>query len=164
MTEENKNPEAASQEAPTGIQFAVQRIYLKDLSFEAPNGLIAPNKAQPKVNQDLNTQVNRVGEDLYEVVLNVTVSVKVEEDKTAFLVEVHQAGLFVVKGAEGQQLQHMLTTACPTILFPYVREIIDSTAVRGGFPPLALPPINFDALFARAMNEAKQKQEAEATH
>lgn len=155
--------EATNQQAPS-VQFSVQRIYLKDLSFEAPNGLVAPSKSQPKVNQDLNTQVNRVGDDLFEVVLNVTVSVKVDDDKTAFLVEVHQAGLFVVKGAEGTQLQHMLTTVCPTILFPYVRETIDSTAVRGGFPPLALPPINFDALFARAMSEAKAKKEAEATH
>ena len=156
--------EAASKE-PQAVQFSVQRIYLKDLSFEAPNGLIAPSKNQPKVNQDLNTQVNRVAEDVYEVVLNVTVSVKVDDDKSAFLVEVHQGGLFAVKGAEGPQLQHMLTTICPTILFPYVRETIDSTAVRGGFPPLALPPINFDALFARAMAEAQAKKEAEeSTH
>lgn len=155
--------EATNPQTPS-VQFSVQRIYLKDLSFEAPNGIISPSKSQPKVNQDLNTQVNRVGDDLFEVILNVTVSVKVDEEKTAFLVEVHQAGLFVVKGAEGAQLQHMLTTVCPTILFPYVRETIDSTAVRGGFPPLALPPINFDALFARAMSEAQAKKEADATH
>lgn len=145
----------------TAVQFSVQRMYLKDLSFEAPNGLIAPTNSQPKVNQDLNTQVNRIAEDVYEVVLNVTVSVKVDDDKTAFLVEVHQAGLFSIKGVEGGQLQHVLSTACPTILFPYARETIDSMAARGGFPPLALPPINFDALYAKAMQENAKKNEAE---
>ena len=163
MAEEHKANEQAGQ--ATAVQFAIQRVYLKDLSFEAPNGLIAPSGGQPKVNQDLNTQVNRLADDVYEVVLNITVAVKVEEDKTAFLVEVHQAGIFALKGVEGPQLQHVLSTACPTILFPYARETIDSMAARGGFPPLSLPPINFDALYAKAVKDnAKKAEEAESTH
>lgn len=163
MTDETtSNPAADAGEQPQ-VQFAAQRIYVKDVSFEAPNGLVPSNSWQPKVNQDLNTVVNRVQEDLFEVVLNLTVTVNMDDDKTAFLVEVHQAGLFTVVGLEGPQLQHLLSAQCPQILFPYAREAIDNLVVRGGFPPLMLPPINFDALFAQAMNEAQAKAEAGGT-
>ena len=141
------------------IQFAVKRIYVKDLSFEAP-AVADMTRWQPKVSQDLNTELSKVDDTHYEVVLKLTVTVK-QEEKTAFLIEVHQAGLFLVDNVEGQQLQHMLSSACPQILFPYVREAVDSLAIRGGFPPLNLPPINFDALFARALSEA-QAQESNA--
>ena len=140
----------------------VKRIFVKDLSFESPMGVEGFRSTwKPKVGQDLNTQVNRVDEQHYEVVLNMTVTVKHEDDdKTAFLVEVHQAGVFQITGVEGPQLQHLLSTMCPNILFPYLREAIDSLAARGGFPPLMLPPINFEAVYAQAMQEAKSKAEA----
>ena len=165
MTEEENTPTettSAKEQTKSG-QFGLQRIYVKDLSFEAPNGILAAKPGfQPKLSQDLGTNVNKVGEDLYEVVLSLTVTVKTEDDSTAFLVEVHQAGLFAVKGLEGGPLQHILSSQCPQMLFPYVRELVDSLVVRGGFPPLMLPPINFDALFAQAVAQAKQKAQAEA--
>lgn len=162
MAEEETTPEAgaaAAEEQKVNVQFATQRVYVKDLSFEAPNNIVPTGAWKPKISQDLNTAVNRVGEDLFEVVLNLTVTVSVDEDKTAFLVEVHQAGLFVVKGVEGGQLQHLLSSQCPHILFPYAREAIDNLVIRGGFPPLLLPPINFDALYAQALAEARKQQE-----
>lgn len=144
-------------------QFSMQRIYLKDLSFEAPLGAEAFRKQwKPQVNQELNTKTNKLEDGLFEVVLTLTITVKLGED-TAFLVEVHQAGLFGVQGIEGQQLAQVLNTVCPNILFPYAREAIDNIVTKGSFPALMLPPINFDALFAQAIAQAKQKAEAGET-
>ncbi|QFT56852.1 protein-export chaperone SecB [Microbulbifer sp. THAF38] len=149
---------AANAEAPQ-VQFAMQRIYLKDLSFETPMGVeVFKKQWKPQVNQELNTKTAKVDEDLYEVALTLTITVKLEED-TAFLVEVKQAGLFGIKGLEGQQLAQALNTACPQILFPYAREVIDNAVVKGSFPALMLPPVNFDALFAQALNQAQQQAE-----
>lgn len=163
MTDEKKpaSPEAGQSEDAKKAQFVTQRIYIKDVSFEAPNGLMPSGSWKPKLSQDINTKVDQIEEGLFEVVLNLTIQVNVDEDKTAFLVEVHQAGLFGVSGIEGPQLQHLLSAQCPQILFPYAREAVDSLVVRGGFPPLMLPPINFDALFMQAMNDARQKAETE---
>lgn len=151
----------AAQQNRQGLQFQLQKIYLKDLSFEAPLGAEAfQQQWQPKVGQELHTAVNQLNESLFEVILKITVNVSLG-DKTAFLVEVQQAGLFTVAGAEGPQLAQIVNTVCPQILFPYAREVIDSSAIKGGFPALALPPINFDMLFARAVNEATRKAQAE---
>ncbi len=157
MTEE-VTPQADAQGQPQGVQFALQRVYLKDLSFESPMGVEGFKKAwQPKIGQDINTAVNKIEDNLFEVVLKLTINVQIEE-KTVFLVEIQQAGLFGITGVEGPQLAQILNTMCPQILFPYAREAIDSCAVKGSFPALALPPINFDALFARAVQEAQQAQ------
>lgn len=154
MADDNNNTQS---EAVQG-QFSLQRIYLKDLSFESPMGVEAfKQNWQPKINQDLNTNVNKVENDLYEVVLKLTVSAVIEE-KTVFLVEVQQAGLFVVRQLEPRQMAQIFNTMCPQILFPYAREVIDSCAIKGSFPALALPPINFDALFLRAMQQAQAAQ------
>ena len=160
MTDNNKTtPEAAKQDNPAGPNFAVQRIYLKDLSFETPQGAAAFKKQwKPKVNQDLSTQSSKVDEDLFEVALRVTVTVK-DEEETIYLIEVEQAGLFSIKGIEGQKLAQVLNVTCATMLLPYAREAIDSTLVKGSFPPLMIPPINFETLFATAM---KQQAEAES--
>ena len=155
MTEENQQQAAGNQP-----QFAIQRIYVKDVSFESPMEYGPRPQAQPAISQDLNTVINTVAENLYEVILKLTVTVKLE-DKVAFLTEVHQAGLFQVKGLEGPQLQHCLSSTCPSILFPYVRETIDTLVVKGGFPPISLPPINFDAVYAKAVAEAQARAEAE---
>lgn len=155
-----QTPPGAQQK--NGVVFATKRIYIKDLSFESPLGyaaFAATEQMNPKVNQDLNTQVDRVGEDLYEVVLKLTVTLKLTEEKTAFLAEVHQAGVFEVKGVPPQHLQPLLTATCPQVLFPYVRETIDTLAVKGGFSPLYLPHINFDALYAQAVAEARSRQQ-----
>jgi len=162
MTEETQTGAAENANQPRG-QFALQRIYVKDLSFETPNGLNVGKGTQPKVNQDLNTSINRVTDELYEVVLHLTVTVEIEEGKTAFLIEVKQAGLFAVKDVEGEALKHLLMSQCPQLIFPYAREAIDNTAIRGGFSPLNLPPINFDAVYAQAIMEARKKAEAEGS-
>lgn len=151
------NPEADQQGQST---FAVQKIYVKDISFEAPGALEQYEEWKPKVEQDLNTEVNKIGDNVYEVVLKLTVTVKPIEEKTAFLTEVHQAGIFFVAGLEGVQLQHTLTSAAPQILFPYAREAVDNLTIRGGFPPLMLPPINFDAIFAQAVSDAEERAKA----
>ncbi|MFC6633501.1 protein-export chaperone SecB [Microbulbifer taiwanensis] len=156
---EEQNGAAANAEAPQ-VQFAMQRIYLKDLSFETPMGAeVFKKQWKPQVNQELNTSTAKIDEDLYEVALTLTITVKLEEE-TAFLVEVKQAGLFAIKGLEGQQLAQALNTACPQILFPYAREVVDNVVTKGSFPALMLPPINFDALFAAALNQAQQQAEA----
>lgn len=157
MAEEENT--AATNEAPQQ-QFALQRLYLKDLSFEAPMGAAGFKKQwQPSVNQELNTKTSKIEDGLFEVTLTLTITVKLE-DETAFLVEVQQAGLFAINGIEGQQLAQVLNTVCPNILFPYAREAIDNAVTKGSFPALMLPPVNFDALFAQAVAQAKQKQEA----
>jgi preprotein translocase subunit SecB len=166
MTEE-QNTEAAAAAEDQQQQFAIQRLYLKDLSFEAPMGAEAFTKEwKPQVNQDLNTKTNKLDDVNFEVVLTITVTVKLE-DETAFLCEVQQAGIFAVAGLENQQLAQVLNTMCPQILFPYAREAIDSAITKGSFPALMLPPINFDALFAQAVSKAKEEAETEtedATH
>lgn len=156
---EEQNAAATEAQAPEQ-QFQMQRIYLKDLSFETPMGPeVFKKQWQPQVNQELNTKTTKVDEDLYEVNLTLTVTTKFEED-VAFLIEVQQAGLFTVAGLEGQQLAQVLNTVCPNILFPYAREVIDNTVTKGSFPALMLPPINFDALFAAAMQQAAQEAQA----
>lgn len=134
-------------------QFALQRIYMKDCSFEAPLGAKAFTKQwQPQVGVDINTSAERVEGDNFDVVLKVTITAKLGEE-TAFLIEVHQAGIFHVKGLDGEQLRRVLMIVCPNILFPYAREAIDSLASRGSFPPLALQPINFEAVYLQSQQQ-----------
>jgi preprotein translocase subunit SecB len=159
MIEEKNNPENTEQKPPQ-MAFSIHKIYLKDISFETPSGLEALGKAwNPKIQQDLNVQVSQLDESLHEVVLLLTITARIE-NKAIFLVEIKQAGLFVIAGLEGMQLSHAINTLCPQILFPYAREAIDSILVRGGFPPLMLAPINFDAVFAQAIEIAQQKAAA----
>ena len=161
MTDETTTaPEAASEEKAPAPKFAVQRIYVKDLSFETPQGAAAFQKQwTPEVNQDLSTKTNKIADGVYEVALRITVTVKHEEE-TIYLIEVDQAGLFTVEGIEGGQLAQVLNVTCPSMLLPYAREAIDSTLTRGSYPPLMIPPINFEALFASAVQQAAAKKEA----
>lgn len=142
-------------EAKQAIQVALQRIYLKDLSFESPDS-IAAFKAQwqPKVNLDIRNKNRRLEDDLYEVVLEMTATAKIGE-LTAFIIEVEQAGLFAIKGIEGDTLRRVMGTFCLNVLFPYVRETIDSLCLKGSFPPLALAPVNFDQLYEQARQRAE---------
>lgn len=162
MTDETTQAtEPADQEVPQ-VGFAIQKIYLKDISFETPSGLEAFTKVwKPNVQQDLNIQVTPIENGLFEVLLLLTVTASID-DKVVFLVEVKQGGLFVINGLDGIQLSHAINTLCPQILFPYARETIDSLLTRGGFPPLMLAPINFDAVFAQAVMQAQQQAEANA--
>ena len=150
--------QAATQQEQAQQQFAMQRIYSKDLSFESPSTPgIFKKQWQPKVNVDLNTKSDKIDDQgNFEVVLTVTITAKVEEE-TAFLVEVQQAGIFMITGFEGEDLRRILGTAAPNILFPYARENIDSLCVKGGFPPVMLAPVNFDALYQQALNQAQQE-------
>ncbi|MCX2979832.1 protein-export chaperone SecB [Halieaceae bacterium IMCC14734] len=151
-------------------QFVMQRVYLRDLSFESPAAPeVFRQEWKPKMNVDLNTKSNLVSGNDYEVVLTITVTATVDE-KTAFLIEVHQAGIFLIQGIEGDDLRRILATVCPNMLFPYVRETIDSIAVKGTFPALMLAPVNFDALFQQAVQQAQAKaaeaggEESESKH
>lgn len=158
MTDETNIQESAEPQ----MGFAIQKIYLKDISFETPCGLEVFTKAwKPNIQQDLNIQVTQVDENLHDVVLLLTITARIE-NKVIFLVEVKQAGLFTIAGLSGMQLSHAINTLCPQILFPYARETIDSVLTRGGFPPLMLAPINFDAVFAQAVANAQQQDQAVA--
>ena len=149
----------SDQEQPAGPQFALQRIYLKDSSFESPGSPgVFQGQWTPKINFDIKSKHEKLQDDFFEVILVLTVEAQVDE-KVAFIVEVHQAGLFAAKGFDANQLENMLATVCPTILFPYAREAIDSLVLKGSYPALALAPINFDAIYA----QQKQAQAAEAS-
>jgi len=135
-----------SDAQPQEQQFIIQRIYIKDVSFEAPNSpAVFTQEWNPNTNLDLNTKVNTLANDNYEVELFITITVK-SDDKTAFLVEVKQAGVFFIQGYGQEQLNHLLAAYCPNIPFPYAREVIAGMVSKGSFPELHLSPINFDAL------------------
>lgn len=157
--EENTAAAAASQgaDAPAGPQFALQRIFLKDSSFESPRSpLVFQAQWSPKINFDIKTKSAKIQDDVYEVVLILTAEAQIEE-QAAFLVEVHQAGIFTAKDFDNQQLEQLLATVCPNILFPYAREAVDSLVIKGSFPALMLAPINFDALYAQQKQTEAQK-------
>lgn len=140
-------------------QFALQRIYIKDVSFETPQGHEAFRQQwKPRVNLEMNTKQTRIDDNNFEVVLTLSATATVEE-KTAFLAEVHQAGIFFVDGVPEPQLRQVLATVCPNILFPYAREAIDNLVVRGSFPPLMLAPVNFDALYQQAIAQAQEQEQ-----
>ncbi len=161
--QESNTTEAAAGAAqePTGPQFALQRIYLKDSSFESPRSpAVFQSQWQPRINFDIKTKSDKIQDGLYEVVLMLTVEAKLE-DQAAFIVEVHQAGIFVARDFEDAQLEQLMATVCPNILFPYAREAIDSLVTKGSFPALMLSPINFDALYAQ-QKQAQVQQAAAA--
>jgi preprotein translocase subunit SecB len=137
-------------------QFGIDRIFVKDLSFEAPN---TPHtfveEWKPEVQLNLETKSNRIQDNTHEVVLSVTATVT-SNKKSAFLIEVHQAGIFQISGFSGDQLRQMLGSFCPNILFPYAREVISDVVVRGGFPQLLLAPVNFEALYSQHLEEQKK--------
>ncbi|ABC28221.1 protein-export chaperone SecB [Hahella sp. KA22] len=149
-------------EAPKQPVFALQRIYLKDLSFESPNSpAVFQSEWKPQVNMDLNTENKKVSDNQWEVVLTLTITAKLA-DKTAFVIEVQQAGVFMIDGLSPQQLAQTLGAFCPNILFPYARETIDMLAVKGSFPALMLQPVNFDAIYAEAVKRQQAQQAAPA--
>ncbi len=148
---------APATDKPEGPQFALQRIYLKDSSFESPRSpLIFQAQWTPKINLDIKTRNQKVQDDVFEVVLVLTVEATLEE-KSAFLAEVHQAGIFTARDFEDAQIEQLLSTVCPNILFPYAREAIDALVIKGSFPALMLSPINFDALYAQQKQAQAQK-------
>jgi preprotein translocase subunit SecB len=128
--------------------FSIEKVFVKDLSLEIPNApQVFLEREAPTVDIQLHHNSTGVEEGVYQTILTVTVTAKVN-DKTMFLVEAAQAGIFVARNIPAQELEAVLAIACPNILFPYVREVISDTVVRAGFPPVILSPVNFEAIYA----------------
>jgi preprotein translocase subunit SecB len=150
---QSENPTSGSPETPgqaeTGSQLALQSVYLKDCSYEAPNGPRVQGEWNPQINLDLHTGVNALTPDIREVVLTVTVAAK-QSDVTVFLVEVKQAGVFLMRNLAEADMKRAIASICPNVLFPYARAAVSQLVTQGGFPQFLLPPVNFDALYAQA--------------
>ncbi len=152
MSEENQQAQP---------QFGMKRVYLKDASLETPASPAIFNQPwAPQVNLDVNSQANQLDEEHYEVNLTLTVTV-VNQEQTAFLIEIQQAAIFMISGFEPAQLHHTLGAYCPNLLFPYAREAVDNLASKASFPALMLAQVNFDALYAAKMQEVMEAQKAE---
>lgn len=139
--------------------FMLQQLYVKDLSFEAPNTpqIFRESKIDPETELNIRNSHTQIEEGQFEVVLHISVHAKVG-DKTIFLAELDQGGIFIVRGYTPEQTAMLLGTQCPTTLFPYAREAISTLVGKGGFPPLILQPINFEALYAQAQSKGQQAQ------
>jgi preprotein translocase subunit SecB len=147
---------AAGAQPATPSQFVLQKIYVKDASFEAPNAPAVFNEeGQPQLQLNLAQKVGNVGENVYEVVLTVTLTCTLA-GKTAYLAEVAQAGIFGVAGFDQRNLEAILSTYCPNVLFPYARQAVGELIVNGGFPPYYLQPINFEQLYAEQLRRRAQ--------
>jgi preprotein translocase subunit SecB len=147
-------------------QFAIQKIYLKDVSFESPNSpqAFTGDGWHPEINVQLNSSNQSIAQDTYEVVLEITVTAK-HNEKTAFLVELKQAGIFTIAGFPEENLRGMVGAYCPETLFPFAREAISELIARGGFPQLLLQPVNFNALYTQQVQQqAVAQSEQETAH
>jgi preprotein translocase subunit SecB len=159
MAEENQAGAANGQQAAP--QFNIQRIYTKDISFESPNApAIFTKEWKPEIKLDIDTSTNKLEDNMFEVVLSITVTATMGEE-TAFLCEVQQAGIFLIGEMPDQNKAHMLGSFCPNTLFPYARETISNLVNRGTFPPLNLAPVNFDAIFAAYMQKRAQQAQGD---
>lgn len=156
MTDATTNDQAEDMVShPTG-EFAIQKIYIKDISFETPNSPdIFKLEWDPKVSMQLSSEGMNISDELTEVVLTVTVTTMIGE-KAAYLVEIHVAGIFHIKGFPKEVIEHMAATVCPNILFPFAREHVCDLVTRGGFPQLLLAPVNFEALYAQQQQELEK--------
>ena len=152
---------AASGGEKGQVQLRIERLFLKDSSFESPNSPeVFIKQWRPEIKVDINTRANSLGEDLQEVILTATITATLEDEMVGFIVEVQQAGIFLIQGAEPAQLSQIIGIACPNTLFPYLRESIDNLVVKGGFPALQLAQVNFEALYVQAMQEREQREQA----
>ena len=145
-------------------QFGIKKLYLKDASFESPD---APHsfgftKCEPKVEMNLTNTHTEIENNLYEAVLHVTTTVRLEE-KVAFLIEIQFAGLFTIAGFKDNELKYLIGSQCMSVMFPYAREVISDMTVRGGFPPLILSPVNFDALYQQHLEKQAAGQDESGT-
>lgn len=155
MTEENKTAAPQAGNPDNAPIMSLQKIYVKDVSFETPNAPdIFNEKGQPEIKMNLNQKVKKIADDTYEIVLAVTVTCKILE-KTAYLVEVQQAGIFNMANFEENVLHQTLGSYCPNLLFPYARQMVSDLVMNGGFQPLMLQPVNFDQLYAQQMQQAQ---------
>lgn len=163
MTEKHPEVTSETEEQATEAVLQIQRIYVKDVSFEAPNlPHIFQQEWKPELKFDLTTETTQLGDDLYEVCLNISTETTLEDSgDVAFICEVKQAGVFTISGLDDMQMAHCLTSQCPSMLFPYARELISSLVNRGTFPALNLSPVNFDALFVDYMQRQQEQEEQE---
>ena len=146
----------ATQADEVQNRFGIQKLYIKDASFESPaSPEIFRKQWKPDINMEMNAANAKIDEHIFEVVLTLTITAK-QEEETAFLVEVQQAGIFEIQSNSEEEMKRALGSFCPNILFPYAREAIDNLVTRGGFPPLMLAPVNFDALFLQAQQNAAE--------
>jgi preprotein translocase subunit SecB len=146
--------DGAAAPAATEPEFSLQGVYLKDCSFEAPKGPRQDGQWNPQISLDLNTAAEPLDGDTREVVLTVSVTAKIN-DVTVFLVEVKQAGLFGVRNLSEADHRRAVASVAPNILFPYARAVVSQLVSLGGFPQMLLPPVNFDALYARSLADAQ---------
>ena len=157
---ENANVEQAQQDGTAGPQFNIQRLYLKDVSLEVANSpQVFLEKWEPELNLDVNTASSKLEDNIHEVILTLTATVKLKEN-TAFLVEVKQAGIFAMHGFADEEKKPMLGAFCPNLLYPYARQVITTLVAQAGFPPVYLQHINFDALYQQ--HEQQQAEEAKS--
>lgn len=139
-------------------QLGLERIYIKDISFEVPSAEVFTKEWSPKIDISMATNTTNLDEDHKEVVLTVTVT-STNADSTAFVAEVQQAGIFLLKNIPEQDLPHLLNAYCPNILFPYAREAISDIVTRGSFPQLLLAPVNFDQAYLQAQQDQQNQQD-----
>lgn len=156
MSEPTGADGAAPTIDPNVPEFSLQSVYLKDVSFEAPRGPRLDSEWNPQVSLELNTGAEQVGENLHEVVLTISLTVK-NGEQTAFLVEVKQAGLFGVRNLPEEDYRRAVASLAPGVLFPYARSVIASLVTQGGFPQMLLPPMNFEAMYLQSMLQAQQQ-------
>lgn len=148
MSEENVTT------APEQV-FVIQKVYTKDISFESPNApeIFREDDWHPNINLQLQSRSKQLDESVFEIVLMVTVTAKTDDETTAYLAEVQQAGIFRVSGFADDEMRYMIGSYCSNILFPFAREVVSDLVTRGGFPQLLLAPVNFDALFAQQQEQ-----------
>ena len=142
--------------------FSIEKLYVKDLSIEVPNApQIFLERETPQINVQLRTESSGIDEGIFEVALTVTVTAQLPEDKTVFLVEVAQAGIFQIRNVPQEDLEPIMMIGCANILFPYAREAVSDAVARAGFQPVILAPVNFEALFQQNRQQAAQEPAAD---
>lgn len=155
MADENKFESTDATKDETGKRISISKVYLKDFSFESPQApaIFTSGEWKPQTNLNLRSSHNDIENDVHEVVLTITVEAK-DGDKTLFLVEIQQSGLFEIAGYSGEEFNAIIGSFCPNILFPYARESVAGIIQKGGFPEFVLQPINFDALYMQSRQQA----------
>ena len=162
LAEQTSENQALEQNQAPG--FGIEKLYVKDLSLELPNApQIFTDRDAPQIGIEISNAASKIDDGIYEVVLTITVKSKIGE-KTAFLIEVAQAGIFQVRNVPEENLEIIFSITCPNILFPYAREVVSDLSVRAGFPPVVLSPINFEALYAQQKQQQVQDEASKTTH
>ena len=163
MAEEQNQDPVMTPDENASAQLQIQKLYAKDVSFEVPNApQVFQEAGQADIKLSLAQRVEELDDNQFEIVLTVTVTASVGE-KTAYLVEVSQAGIFMLSGFNEQSAHAVMNTMCPNTLFPYARQLISTLVAEGGFPPLVLQPVNFEQMYAQRMQEMMQEQKQDAT-